>query len=234
MSEDPYGIMSAGDLAKLPVLHDLVICREASSHDRRGGNDNGFSNKAEHIRRELGLRVCIADIAGPGCLKSAWFGWPTHPIQPFFVEPIWTRLLGRIRFFFGYENVPRLSPRLSDLIGSPPFTEPLAFDADRSPGGFISYVPMCFQDGLRISVGGGKMPMFFYHLWYHVYPHGTELPTWTGGEDLSALEVAWAPDISDRKAGNKIYSLEEVELEAGVPIVVHSNCENVQARFPGC
>lgn len=38
-------------LKGLPRLRDLVIGREASCHDRRGGNDNGFSNQTEFVRR---------------------------------------------------------------------------------------------------------------------------------------------------------------------------------------
>jgi len=181
-SDEAGGIERSGELARLPILQDLVICREVSSHDRRGGNDNGFSNKAEYVRRERGLRVCIADMAGPGCVQSAWFGWPSHPRQPRFLEPLWKRILGRIRFVFDREERPRLDVPIGELIGAPPFTEPLAFDGDRSPGGFISYVPVPFAERLRVSVGGGKVPMFFYHLWYHVYPHGTEVKSWSGSD----------------------------------------------------
>ena len=57
--DNPFNFME-----NFPVLRDLVICRNISAHDKKGGNDNGFSNKAEWIRletlrraREIGIEA---------------------------------------------------------------------------------------------------------------------------------------------------------------------------------
>ncbi len=199
-------------MKNLPLLRDLVICREASSHDRRGGNDNGFSNKAEWVRRGRGARTVIFDAAGPGCVKSFWYSWPDHPLLPRLVERAWAWGVGEVAFRFDGEKTPRLSVPLRELVGTPPFTYPLALDAKESAGGYVSYVPMPFEDGLIIEVGGGRLPLFFHHLWYHAYPLGTRVEYQAGGEaDLSNPDGEWSPERGDEAAGSAGLLKREIE-----------------------
>jgi len=188
----------------LPLLRDLVICREASSHDRRGGNDNGFSNKAEFVRREGLVQRAVLDVAGPGSVYNFWYSWPNHPLAPGFAPRLWGKMVGKALFFFDGEESPRYAVELRDWFGHTPFRHPLAIHGDACSGGYTSYVPMAFEDGMRISVEGGGVPMFFHHIWYHTYPMGTAVSTWTGEEDLTRFLKGWDPEIaSEAPAGEK-------------------------------
>jgi len=202
-------------MKSLPLLRDLVICREASTHDRRGGNDNGFSNKAEFVRRERGVRVTVMDVAGPGSVKSFWYSWPNHPLYTKTVERAWARWIGNVRFFFNGEDRPRLETPLRELVGAPPFIDPLAIHARKSTGGYFGCVPMPFEDGLRISIDGGGIPMFFYHFWYHCYPWGTKVESWTGDEDLSDVVEQWKPEAAENPGGRLSHEIEDLALAPG-------------------
>jgi hypothetical protein len=213
MSE--WNLDSFDFMETLPLLRDLVICREQSSHDRKGGNDNGFSNKAEFVRREKGRRVVNLDAAGPGCVYSIWYTWPNHPMYGKRVERAWAGWLGRIKFFFDGESEPRLQTPLRKLIGPEPFTYPLAVTARESTGGYNSYVPMPFQDGLRVSIDGGGTPMFGMHFWYHCYPRGTKVPTWTGGRDLAGAASQMHPETAWQPAGPALHEMNDVVIDPG-------------------
>lgn len=182
----------------LPILRDHVICREASTHDKKGGNDNGFSNKAEFVRREKGRRVVVLDVAGPGSIQSFWYSWPNQPGIPESVENFWAKMKGNVDFYFDGEDSAGMSIALRDMVGTSPHTYPLAVNADESTGGYITYVPLPFQDGAKVTIDGGRMPMFFYHLWYHSYPLGTKVDTWTGNENLAKILEDWDPANKDK------------------------------------
>lgn len=211
----------------LPILRDLVICREVSSHDRRGGNDNGFTNKAEFIRKEGFMRRTILDVAGPGCVCSFWFSWLNHPWIPSVVQKTWERMLGQIDVSFGKEDSPRFSDNLCEMIGKDPFTPPFAVHADRSTGGYLSYVPIPFEDGIRVSVEGGGVPMFFHHIWFHTYPMGTQVQDWTGRETVARFAERWNPCIADLPAGPRVHEREDVDLPS------HGSCELMTAHKEG-
>ncbi|MGW8323498.1 MAG: hypothetical protein ACWGSD_18285, partial [Thermodesulfobacteriota bacterium] len=214
-AEELVGLRAMDYMKTLPILRDLVICREASCHDRKGGNDNGFTNKAEFVRREEGDRVVILDAAGSGCLYSIWYSWLNYPLLPAWVKQVWERGLGEVRFTFGDEDSPRLEVPLRDLVGSDPFDYPLAIHADQSTGGYVSYVPITFRDGLRISVDGGRMPLFFYHNWYHVHPVGTDVADWTGKENLTEIASMWDPVVAWEPAGPQTHEVVNVNVPPG-------------------
>jgi len=181
----------------LPYLRDLTICRELSSHDRKGGNDNGFTNKAEQVKRLYGNKVVLMDAAGPGAVMSLWYSWFNHPAY-YFLEPIWSYGLGKARFFFEGQSKARFKTPLRRLVGAGPFTHPLAIHADDSTGGYVSYVPMPYRESLKAVLDGGGMPNFFYHIWYHTYPLGTEVESWRPSLEIDPprewdLEQARAP-----------------------------------------
>lgn len=213
--EQVIGLRAMNYMETLPLLRDLVICRELSTHDKTGGNDNGFTNKAEFVRREFGPRVVVMDAAGPGCLMSFWYSWPNEPRMVTTLDPIWRVLLGKVRFFFDGGSKARLAVPLRDLVGAPPFTYPLTVTAAESTGGYISYVPMPFQDGLRVSIEGGAFPDFFYHLWYHSYPRGTRVASFTGNEDLSEIVRQWDPEVVEQPAGPLRKEVSSLTVAAG-------------------
>jgi hypothetical protein len=202
LPDEVIGANAMNYMDTLPLMRDLVICREMSTHDKTGGNDNGFSNKAEFVRREGIGRIALMDAAGPGCLYSFWYSWPNHPGYMTRVEPVWKLMLGKVKYFFDNEKSPRISIPLRDLVGTHPHTWPIAVHADDSTGGYITYAPIPFQHGLKVTIGG-PMPNFFNHQWYHLYPMGTRVNTWTGAENLSKFSKMWNPSIAEKPAGDK-------------------------------
>src|SRR4030042_6032044 len=133
-------------IESFPVLHDLVICRNISAHDKKGGNDNGFTNKAEFIRL-IGERTTVQlDAVGPGCLKYYAAFWKNHPVlHPKFIERRQLRRLGKVNFYFDGEQQPQLRTALNEFVGTPPHIYPLALTPEQSTGTNLSYVPMPFQ-----------------------------------------------------------------------------------------
>jgi hypothetical protein len=123
-------------------------------------------------------------------------------------------VVGRVDFIDG-EPQARFSVPLRRLIGKPRFVSPLAIPAKDSAGGYISYLPMPFAQGLRVSVDGGAVPHFFYHIWHHAYPRGVQLDSWTGDEDLSVLAEQWSSEVADRPAGRQVHERANLRLAAG-------------------
>jgi hypothetical protein len=209
---EDWNLDSFDFMDKLPILQDLVICREQSSHDRKGGNDNGFSNRSEFVRRERGARVVSLDAAGPGCVYSIWYTWPNHPMYGKRVERAWAGWLKKIKFYFNGEHEPRLDTPLRHFVGPEPFTYPLAVHAKESTGGYNSYVPLPFQDGLKVTVDRGGIPMFGMHFWYHCYPHGTKVETWSENMDLAAAAAKLDPEAAWQPADQDIHEMNDVVI----------------------
>ncbi|OGP57026.1 MAG: hypothetical protein A2V67_00545 [Deltaproteobacteria bacterium RBG_13_61_14] len=203
-------------MERLPVLRDLVICKNVASHDKKGGNDNGFSNKAEFVRRGPGLKVVSLDVAGPGCVYSSSALWMCHPIlHPKFVENAQTKLLGQVKYFFDRKNKPGIDLLLRDMIGTPPFTYPLAFNTEQSAGANVSYVPIPFQDGLTVTVDGGRSPMFSFEFYFHLFPHGSKVPAWAEDRDLSAARSSFDPESAWAPAGRETHEKNDLTIRPG-------------------
>jgi len=216
LSEETIGVGSLDYLETLPLMRDLVICREASSHDKKGGNDNGFSNKAEWVRRDSGPSAVILDVAGPGSLKSFWYSWINDPHYPKALDKFMAWQVGKGRFFFNDDKKPGLAVPLSRMIGTAPQAYPLALPAEDSTGGYITYVPINYQDGLRITVDGAGLPMFFYHFWYHTYPKGTKVTEWKGDEDLSPILRLWDPEFAIQPAAGLSKEFQNLTVQPGL------------------
>ena len=67
------GIEGLYRLDLLPRLRHSVAVGAISSHDRTGGNDDGFSGKYSYVRKE-GDGLVIADLKGPGVIYRIEMG----------------------------------------------------------------------------------------------------------------------------------------------------------------
>ncbi len=210
--EEVIGINALNYMGTLPLLRDQVICREASTYDRKGGNDNGFTNKAEFLRKEKGKVVAI-DAAGPGCIYSFWYSWPNQPLIPSAIERYWAKKVGNANIYFNGGPDPYYQFALKDLTKKMPNSAwPFGLLAKESTGSYITYEPVPFSEGVKISIDGGGIPMFFYHVWYHSYPQGTMVPTWTGKEDLSEVMSKWDPQVVNKPAGEQVYEARPLKV----------------------
>ena len=97
---------------------------------------------------------------------------------------------GRIKFYFDDEETPRIDMDADELFSGrhAPFKPPFVYHAFQSTGGYVSYLPYPFQGRLEITT---EHRVGFYNAYYHTYAPDRVVETWTGKEDLSALERTW-------------------------------------------
>src|ERR1041385_2685994 len=155
----PKGAAALLDLESLPLLRDGVAAHHISSFDRKGGNDDGFDGTWSALSERKGEHI-ILEARGPGCLYTLWF---TGPDGGYSALP-W----GRLRIYFGAEEAPRVEVEANDFFAGrdPRFPRPLVAGPTVSSGGYVSYVPIEFRDGLRITTErrGG-----FYNAYWQSY-----------------------------------------------------------------
>jgi hypothetical protein len=156
-----------------------------SSYDRTGGNDDGFSGKHSFIRME-GDGLVVADLKGTGAITRIWT--PTPVRAP-------------IEFYIDGARRPQIAVSFDELFSGKhaPFTGPLV---GRGGGGFWSYVPVVFQQSIKIIVRAPKLQ--FYQINYALFPTGTQvrdvpraiIPVDTSGRQLLRTEVLLGPKQS--------------------------------------
>ncbi|OGP61633.1 MAG: hypothetical protein A2V67_01875 [Deltaproteobacteria bacterium RBG_13_61_14] len=203
-------------MEQFPVLHDLVICRKSSCYDKKGGNDNGFTNKAEHIRK-VGKRGAVyLDAIGPGCVFLYAEAWLNHFKQrPKWIEKAHVKRIGRVQFFFNGESEPQIDVPVNRFVGPEPFTFPLAYTPEQSTGSTVTYVPMPYPESLKVFVTGGQTFCWGLHFYYHTYPRGTQVPAWSRETDLSAARAALDYETACRPAGQIVHQLQDLVLQPG-------------------
>lgn len=99
-------------LELLPRYRTGSVVGMVSSHDRTGGNDDGFSGRHSYIRKEGERRLVLADLKGPGVIHRIWTPTPTD-------DPV--------AFYFDGEKTPRLRLPFADLFSGKvfPFRRPI-------------------------------------------------------------------------------------------------------------
>lgn len=147
----------------------------ASSYDRSGGNDDGFSGRHSYIRKEGERRLVLAELDGPGVVHRIWTPTPTD-------DPV--------AFYFDGEAIPRLRLRFSDLFSGKvfPFVRPIV---GNEAGGYYSYVPIPFARSLKIVFEGERIQ--FHQIQYRRLPPGERVESfrtrWTA-QQRAALDAA--------------------------------------------
>ena len=148
-------------LDKLPALKPGVVCRNFSSYDRTGGNDDGFKGTYSQLRIVDSSSV-VAEMEGPGAIRRIWF---THS------KPYQFGLLGRekehIKIYMNGEAEPRIDVPIEEFFSGnlTRFPRPLVGEA---LGGFYCYVPIPYEDGCRVVVEGTAV--HFYQINYLDFP----------------------------------------------------------------
>jgi len=164
VSHAETGIERLYRLDLLPRFHESLSVGAISSHDRTGGNDDGFSGKYSYVRKE-GDALVIADLKGPGVIYRVWTPTPTDDIT---------------EFYFDGEDTPRIRLPFRKLFTGEeePFLTPLA---GLGAGGFYSYVPLPYEKSCKIVVRAEKVR--FYQINYATYPEATGIQTYPGAGD---------------------------------------------------
>jgi len=179
----PVGIEALERIDDLPYLMPGVRSYMFSSHDRTGGNDDGFNGTYSFLYKDETGYV-LFDAYGPGCLYRIWSANPGKDLK----------------FYFDEEESPRIEISQKDLFSGrvSPFIFPLAGDMIRSSGGYYSYLPIPFEKRLKIS---SSSSWYFYQFSYALYPHDTGVKTYTGQEDISGVLSQWMNPGKDPKRG---------------------------------
>ncbi|MBI4880404.1 MAG: DUF2961 domain-containing protein [Planctomycetes bacterium] len=167
------------DLWNLAKPHLWRVFQE-SSHDRTGGNDDGFSGR--FAGADAAAEQVLFDQQGPGCVFRIWSANPGAET--------------RLEFFLDGETEPRLSCAFADLFSGrvPPFVPPLA---EAVSGGSISYVPIPFARSLMIVARG---PVRFYQITWGRFAEVTPVSTYAPDPDRAAEADALAALASCRPA----------------------------------
>lgn len=168
------------ELARLPtggqVLLQSSFCPGGCRYDRTSDGDPRF------LYVQNGEAV-IFDEPGAGAVTRIWMtmgpGGVSGPLDPSV----------RLRVRLDGEAEPRLDLSLPELFRGdrPPFLVPLVADRTAASGGNVSYVPIPYRKGCRISLVGAERARIWYQITFHRLASPGAVVTFTGDEDLSLL-----------------------------------------------
>lgn len=203
------------DLARLAVAapgHQVLLrsshCPSGCRYDRTDAGDPRF------LRIE-GDEQVVFEETGPGAIVRIWMT-QSDALDPDI----------RLRVRVDGEARPRIDLPLPELFAGrrPPFVPPLVADRERSSGGYVSYVPVPYRRGCKVSLVGALDRRLWFQFTFHRLRDAAGVTTFRGDEDLSALgrllgaqgEDPWgAPD-----AGT--FEQRQVELAPGQTEVLRS------------
>jgi hypothetical protein len=156
----PVGFDVLNNMDLLPILKEGVVCKQHSSYDRTGGNDDGFSGTYTHLRLTDEGEYVIFDAEGPGCVCRLWSAQPPE---------------GYVKFFLDGEAEPRLTCNFREIFQDkvPPFASPLT---GQSSGGWYSYFPIAFAKRCMIV---SEKKTGFLAIAYHEFPKGIRVRSFT-------------------------------------------------------
>ncbi len=174
----PIGLQSISDFSGLPLLPNEEWFHSVSSQDVTGGNDDGFSGAFSYLYRENG-RWVLLDTRGPGCVTlirvihhDRWNG------------TLWIRTRKQ-----GRESTDTLPFR--DLFSGQrsPFLAPLVGDEDEVHGSSWTHVPICSEDGIKLST---DKPGLFLNIYYDSFGPDIPVTAYSPAMDVSTAIKRWS------------------------------------------
>lgn len=170
------------DPAALPRLGpgDQVVtrssfCPSGCAFDRTSEGDGRF------LRLD-GDEQVILEETGPGAIVRIWMTAGQGTSEP--LDPA-----VRLRVRLDGSEEPAVDLPLPDLFSGrvAPFLPPLVAARDVSSGGNVSYVPIPYRSGCRVSLSGAGRYKLWFQLDLHRLSEAGAIETFTGREDLSGL-----------------------------------------------
>jgi hypothetical protein len=174
----------------LPCLLQGTQVRQVSSHDRSGGNNDGFNGAYSALYVDENNEYVLFDEIGAGCLYRFWMTYRTNDDPNYYSY--------RIRFYFDGETEPRLDKSVLDFFDDEgaPLEFPLVGYFDRSSNGCYCYLPFPYRERLKITLSGRPL---FYNMTYHRFDEAAGIDSWTGNEDQSNVMALWNAVGTDPK-----------------------------------
>jgi hypothetical protein len=162
--------ITAGDRGLLRSSHCLSGC----AYDRHSPGD------WRYIRIDGGEGVVFEE-TGPGAITRIWM-----TMGPGFSEPLDPSI--RVRIYIDEAPVPVVDLPLPDLFSgtTAPFLPPLVATRKQSSGGNVSYVPIPYRTGCRVSLVGADEKTVWFQFSSRRLASADGVTSFTGAEDLAA------------------------------------------------
>ncbi|MFN8006884.1 MAG: glycoside hydrolase family 172 protein [Terriglobia bacterium] len=179
------GLDALTQLDQLPLLRRGIWFHSVSSQDVTGGNEDGFAGAFSNQYVENGRHVLL-DARGPMCVqlfRSARLDIFKNKMSFDGNLVIETRQGGEL-----HTDVLPFSELYSGKRS--PFLVPLVEDERRGRGTSWSFVPLCSDDGVKISADQAG-PFLFYDIFYHSYSQGTVVPSFVPQMNVSPAIERW-------------------------------------------
>jgi hypothetical protein len=176
---------SLTQLDRLPLLRHGVWFHSVTSQDVTGGNSDGFTVDYGNQYIENG-RFVLLDTRGPACVQVVWssrFNVFTDELSFDGDLTIETRQNGKLK-----TDVVPFGDLYSGKLAS--FSPPLVLGEKEGNGSAYSFVPICSEDGIKISTEK-RGSQLFLEIYYHTYSPGTVIKTFTPNLDVSSAMERW-------------------------------------------
>ncbi len=164
----------------LPIFANQALVEHASSHDLDGGNDDRtniylYLDGNEHV---------IMHSKRPGCVTRLWLGDAPH-ISGY-----------HIKFYLDGAESAQYEFSLSELFGGTNslFPAPLVGESAES---YYSYVPICYESELKISLNTIGATSKGFNITYVTFPTANGIETFSNDIDLSTVVDFYANHIGE-------------------------------------
>jgi D-arabinan exo alpha-(1,3)/(1,5)-arabinofuranosidase (non-reducing end) len=163
--------LTPGDQVLLRSSHCPSQCR----FDRTSAGDTRF------LRLEGGEAV-IFDEPGAGAITRIWMTMGDGQSLPLDARV-------RLRIRIDGESAPRVDLALPELFSGnhPPFLAPLVLDLFDSSGGNVSYVPIPYRRGCKVSLVGAEAARIWYQIGFHRLASAQGVESFRADDDLAEL-----------------------------------------------
>ncbi len=152
----------------------------ASSVDPDGGPYDRHSEGDSRFIRVIDGEGVIFETEGAGAITRIWMT-QGNGISTDLDEKI------RLRVRLDGADDPVIDLSLPEFFGGkiPPFLEPMVLDRRQSGGGNISYIPLPFQMGCRVSLVNAEKTKIWFQVTAMLMDKPQDIVSFTGLEDLS-------------------------------------------------
>ncbi|MBZ0114395.1 MAG: DUF2961 domain-containing protein [Thermoanaerobaculia bacterium] len=169
------------DLSTLADLTPGLRSHMISSYCREGCRYDRHSAESSRFLRHDGDEGVLFEATGPGAITRIWMTSGEGTSQR--LDPKAT-----LRIYVDGASKPVFKGPLPSLFeGSrSPFRPPLARDRRTSSGGNVSYVPIAYRAGCRITLSGGDTTNLWFQFNHYSVDSAEGIVSFTGEENLSA------------------------------------------------